>query len=150
MNAKELFPKFEERMEQRFPREWEMVGDTFDYRDMESDKAIEEAFEYIETDRCFMISSYCQTYHYPEALDFFEEWANSSELDTVWGEALEFQKGYDTPEALLEAARKEFDETGPYDRRPLCDAVCEWNGMIIYEMLGLLVVVWDEMKREAE
>ena len=151
MNVKELFPKFEKRMEQKFPREWDFVGDVFEYHNTESEKGIVEAFEYIETDRSVMVNAYCQTYHYPEALNFFREWSNSSELNGVWCEADWIDnRGNDTPEALLKAAREEYENTGPFDPRPLCDAVCEWNGLIICEMLGLLVAVWEQMKREAE
>ena len=151
MNAKELFPKFEEHMAKTYPREWDFVGDVFDYRMIETSEQIEEAFEYVETDRSIMVESYCQTYHYPEALKFFAEWADSSELKAVWCDAEWIDNGEnETPEALLNAAREEFEETGPFDKRPLCDAVCEWNRLIIYDMLGLLVVVWEQMKKETE
>ena len=151
MNVTTLYPRFLEYVAKTYPNEWNLIKDDFDCVDETDAKQIEEIFEYIESDRSIKADAFCETYHYPFALRFFREWSDSSELHFMWTEVDWIDnRGNDTPEALLKAAREEFEETGPYDKRPLCDAVCEWNRVIIFEIYGVIASVWEQMKREAE
>ena len=150
MNMKERYARFVKYAEENILEEWAFVSYEFEEVDPDDPESIAGAFSHLEYDSSIIAQNHPETYHTPRVIEFFEEWMESAQLEVVWGElpieANDPQGKYDTPEALLKAAKEEFDNTGDFDKRPLCNALCTWNELNIQEIHGTVCYYWEHFE----
>lgn len=142
----ERYARFVKFAEENITEEWHFVSYEFEEVDPNDPESIGSTFDYLESDSAIIALGHPETYHTPRVLEFFEEWMESSQLEVAWEEAYEYRQGYDTPEALLKAAKEEFNTTGNFDPRPLCNALCTWNELIIHEIHGTICYYWEHFE----